>query len=249
MLTIALDFPPSAYEFTLKPKMTNDPWTAKSHRRHHLAAAYAWACEQLYHNLAWAYDVTSWGVSGGAWGAWRRLALEAGSGRMLEIGFGTGELIASALQQRRSIVGLERSSQMQAIALGKLRRKCIPVPLVQGSALALPFAAAAFDTVIATFPAGYIIEPATLAECARVLVAGGRLVIAGVWIVPTVGGRPVNLPLLYRAPGTSEAARFLATIERAGFAARIDWRHSRGAEVAVITAERLPAHGAGPSAR
>lgn len=205
-----------------------------------LAQAYTWACEQIYHDAAWAYDAISWGVSGGAWGAWRTLALEAATGRILELGFGTGELISAALGQCRSIVGLERSPQMQAITLGKLRRAHLPAPLIQGSALALPFAADSFDTVVATFPAGYIVEPATLAECARVLEVGGRLVIAGVWIVPVLGRRSINLPLLYRAPEASEAAGFIARIEAAGFAAGIHWRHSRWAEVAVISAERQP---------
>lgn len=228
--------------------MTDDTCIVAFHRRNCLAAAYAWACELIYHDLAWAYDAISWGVSGGAWDPWRRLALEAGRGRMLELGFGTGELIASALQQRRSIIGLERSPQMQAVALRKLRRRCIPAPLVQGSALVLPFADAAFDTVLATFPAGYIVEPAALAECARVLVAGGRLVIAGVWIVPTVYGRSINLPLLYRAPGPLESARFLAIIERAGFATHIEWHHRRWADVAVIMAERRSVRVAGRNA-
>ena len=205
-----------------------------------LVQAYAWACEQIYHDAAWAYDAISWGVSGGAWGAWRTLALEAATGRILELGFGTGELIAAALGQCRPVVGLERSPQMQAIALGKLRRARLPAPLVQGSALALPFAAGSFDTVVATFPAGYIVEPTTLAECERVLAEGGRLVIAGVWIVPVLGRRSINLPLLYRAPEASEAAGFIARIEAAGFAAGIHWRHSRWAEVAVISAERQP---------
>ncbi len=204
-----------------------------------LARAYAWACEQIYHDLAWAYDAISWGVSGGAWGDWRALALEAATGRILELGFGTGELIAAALGQCRTIVGLERSPQMQAVTIGKLWQASLPAPLVQGSALALPFAAGSFDTVVATFPAGYIVEPATLAECARVLVVGGRLVIAGVWIVPMLGRRSINLPLLYRAPEASEAVGLIARIEAAGFAAGIHWRHSRWANVAVITAERL----------
>lgn len=210
------------------------------HQDNLLARAYAWACEQIYHDAAWAYDAISWGVSGGAWGDWRALALEAATGRILELGFGTGELIAAALGHCRPIVGLERSPQMQAMTLGKLRRAHLPAPLVQGSALALPFAAGSFDTVVATFPAGYIVEAATLAECARVLVAGGRLVVAGVWIVPMLGRRSINLPLLYRAPEASEAAGFVARIEAAGFAASISWRYSRWANVAVITAERLP---------
>ena len=205
-----------------------------------LATTYAWACEQIYHDMAWAYDAVSWSVSGGAWSDWRRLALDAASGQMLELGFGTGELIATALQQRRPIIGLEQSPQMHAIALGKLRRSRVPPPIVRGSALALPFADASFDSVIATFPARYIVEPAALAECGRVLKTDGRLIIAGVWVVPMLGQRAVNLPLLYCAPGASESANFLARIEAEGFVAKIDWQRVRWAAVAVVTANRPP---------
>ena len=37
---------------------------------------YAWACERLYHECAWSYDIVSRVVSAGAWPAWRRLVLE-----------------------------------------------------------------------------------------------------------------------------------------------------------------------------
>jgi len=203
-----------------------------------LVGAYAWACEQLYHDYAWTYDAVSWGVSAGAWDAWRQLALEAASGRILELGFGTGELILAARRGQRSIVGLDRSPQMQAVAQRKLHRAGLDAPLVQGSALALPFATGTFDTIVATFPAGYIVDQATLAECARVLAPHGYLVIVGIWIVPQIAGHSVALPLLYRAPGDAALARFVAQIDAAGFKTQIAWRRSQWADVAVVRARR-----------
>lgn len=204
-----------------------------------LVGAYAWACEQLYHDYAWTYDRVSWGVSGGAWGAWRRLALDVASGRILELGFGTGELILASRRDQRAIIGIDRSPQMQSIAQRKLLRAGLDAPLVQGSALALPFATRTFDTIVATFPAGYIVAAPTLAECARVLVPDGHLVIAGLWIVPQVAGHSISLPLLYRAPADAELARFVAQIDAAGFATRITWQRSNWADVAVIHARRV----------
>ena len=205
-------------------------------------SAYAWACEQLYHDYAWSYDWVSWGVSAGAWDVWRRLALEAASGRILELGFGTGELILAARRAQQSIVGLDRSPQMHAVAQRKLHGAGLDTPLVQGNALALPFATGTFDTIVATFPAGYIVAPAALAECARVLATNGCLVIVGIWIVPQLAGHGFGLPLLYRAPGDAELARFVARIDAAGFATHLAWRRSKWADVAVVCARRVSAH-------
>jgi hypothetical protein len=51
------------------------------------------------------------------------------------------------------------------------------VNLTRGIAQALPFPNEAFDTIVATFPTEYIMEPATLAEVKRCLINGGRLVV------------------------------------------------------------------------
>jgi ubiquinone/menaquinone biosynthesis C-methylase UbiE len=66
---------------------------------------------------------------------------------------------------------------MIAIARRRLRRAGRPARLAQGRAQQIPFAAASFDTVLATFPAEYIADPRTHAEIRRVLAPGGRVVI------------------------------------------------------------------------
>ncbi|MGL4648231.1 MAG: class I SAM-dependent methyltransferase, partial [Caldilineaceae bacterium] len=148
---------------------------------------YLWACERLYHELAPAYDWAAAAVSLGAWDAWRRSALahlppadDAQSLRVLELGPGTGALLAQMVDAGHTVVGLERSAPMVATALASQPWRG-RAPLCQGDARALPFGAASFDAALATFPAPFILEAATLAEAARVIRPGGRLIVVGLW--------------------------------------------------------------------
>jgi ubiquinone/menaquinone biosynthesis C-methylase UbiE len=131
---------------------------------------YAWACERLYAELAGWYNLISWLVSFGQWDRWRRLALHQLQGaRVLELGFGTGELLPHLAARTALTAGLDLSPAMHNQARRKLATVGLSLPLVQAQAQAMPFADHAFDTVVATFPAPYILEPATLIECARLL--------------------------------------------------------------------------------
>lgn len=158
------------------------------------ARLYLWAADRLYHEFAWAYDAVSWLVSLGRWSHWRRQALAHVRGqRVLEIGFGTGDLLAEMAGHGWQAVGLEPSPAMQRVAAHKLRRRGLRVARLRGVAQALPFAAGAFDALVATFPAPYILAHETWQEAARVLRPGGRLVIAGLLVegdVPLPWPRP-----------------------------------------------------------
>lgn len=134
------------------------------------------AFHHFYRELAWTYDAVAWLVSGGLWFQWARAALPELRGRTLELGFGTGHL-QLALAARPAVFGLDASPQMAAIAAARLRRHGHPARLANGVAQRLPFPAAAFDTLLATFPAEYILDPAAHTEIRRVLAPGGRLVI------------------------------------------------------------------------
>jgi ubiquinone/menaquinone biosynthesis C-methylase UbiE len=130
----------------------------------------------FYREFAWTYDIVSWLVSAGLWSRWALAALPRLRGRTLELGFGPGHL-QLALATRPGIAGLDASPQMGAIAARRLRRAGYRPRLARGIAQALPFPSAAFDTVVATFPAEYILDPRTHAELRRVLAPGGRLVV------------------------------------------------------------------------
>ena len=143
---------------------------------------YLWATRRLYNEFAWAYDSVSWLVSLGQWSRWRSATMEHITGqRVLETGCGTGVLLCEMSDSGLQVTGLDPSPAMRRIARRRLARRGIRVPLVTGIAQALPFAAGAFDTVVATYPAEYILSPDTFAEAARVLALRGRLVISGLY--------------------------------------------------------------------
>ena len=161
---------------------------AEGRRRNWFARLYRWANHRLYDEFAWAYDVVSWLVSLGHWDGWRRQALSyVTGGRILEVGFGTGELLIAAAERGWQVSGLDLSPAMQRITAGKMRRRGIWAPRVRGRAQGMPFVDGCFDAIIATFPAEYILDPATLREVARLLrppepekdAPGGRFIIAG----------------------------------------------------------------------
>jgi ubiquinone/menaquinone biosynthesis C-methylase UbiE len=150
-------------------------------RSNWIARSYFWLAERLYYELAWFYDSASWMVSLGHWDAWRKWALEAPVGpRVLEVGFGTGELLLEMKRRQLQVVGVDYSPAMQRQARRKLQRRGLMSPLVRGASQALPFASGSFDTIVATFPAAYIFDPRTWQEAARLLPSGGRFVVVGI---------------------------------------------------------------------
>ena len=180
---------------------------------HHL---YAWACERLYAELAWSYDWVSWLVSLGRWSQWRALALHYVVGeQILELGFGTGELLLAMHRQGRQVVGLELSTAMHNQVNCKARRQGLAAPRLQARAQATGLATGAFDTIISTFPAPYIFDPATLAECRRLLRPQGRLVVVlGVSAGPQSWHRLI--PLFYSSPTTQLPAALVQRFQATG---------------------------------
>jgi ubiquinone/menaquinone biosynthesis C-methylase UbiE len=121
--------------------------------------------------IPWLYDAIC------ALAEWRglrgwRLWLAAGArGRTLDVGCGTGRTLPLFAPGVRA-VGLDPALD----SLRRARRRAPHVPLVCGSAEALPFRAGAFDTVVSGLVLCSVPDPRrALAEVRRVLAAGGTL--------------------------------------------------------------------------
>ena len=187
-----------------------------------LARGYFWLAERLYNELAWAYDPVSWLVSLGYWERWRRLALiEPLGSRVLEIGFGTGELQLELARGGMEVYGLERSRAMQRIVQRKARGAGINLRCAQGESQHLPYPDDCFDTVIATFPAGYIGDPLTWREVIRCLRRpGGRFVISGLYVMRLQ--KP--LPAEETIPFEPQTGELLDVMRRLALEAGLDFR-------------------------
>lgn len=152
-------------------------------KRPWLVSAYLWTAELLYGPFAWAYDAIAWLVSFGYWGRWRLDSLAyIQPGSILEIGFGTGELLIALAERGYDVIGLELSAQMHRVTRGKLHRRKIIPKCIQGKTEAIPFRAGVFDTILSTFPSHYIFTEGSLREIRRVLRCGGRCVVVGLGV-------------------------------------------------------------------
>jgi ubiquinone/menaquinone biosynthesis C-methylase UbiE len=132
----------------------------------------------LYTRFAWTYDRVSRIVSLGHWQSWGQTSLPFVAGpRVLELGHGPGHLLATMVNRDWQPVGIDVSPQMGRLAWNKLEKLGHTARLVRGQGQSLPFGTGTFDTVVAVFPAPYIIEPETIEAIRRVLRPGGRLVV------------------------------------------------------------------------
>lgn len=200
------------------------------------ARLYQWACRRLYHEFAWSYDAVSAVVSAGRWDAWRRAVAPYVDGDVvLELGCGTGALLPHLAAPGRVVLGLDLSSAMLRQAS---TRNSEPADafLVCAPAQQLPLPASSVDCVVATFPAPYIVDVATLAEVRRVLRLAGRLLITGLWVEPRDGLR--HVPLVYGRPSPELLDLLAARFRVAGLS--LGWRELDVANARLGLAEAMP---------
>jgi SAM-dependent methyltransferase len=121
-----------------------------------------------------------------AWGVWRvpeaklRLLGDPRGRDILELGCGAARWSIALARRGARSVGIDLSSAQLRHAK-RLRRspRGRPIPLVRGIAECLPFAAGSFDVAFSDWGAMTFGDPyRTVAEAARVLRDGGRLVFA-----------------------------------------------------------------------
>jgi ubiquinone/menaquinone biosynthesis C-methylase UbiE len=105
----------------------------------------------------------------------RRRLVEEGGGEILEIGAGTGTNLRLYRAAER-VVALEPDPAMRARAHDTALEARVPVEVVEGDAMALPFPDASFDTVVFSLVLCTVPDmERVLAEARRVLRPGGTL--------------------------------------------------------------------------
>jgi len=110
-------------------------------------------------------------ISRGHWFLWGEAVIPFLTTPILELGCGTGHLQASLARHGLPAIGLDRSPAM----LRQARQRSDT--LILADSQAIPVRNGTIQTVVAIFPAPYIIAPATRAQIAEVLQPGGRLVV------------------------------------------------------------------------
>jgi ArsR family transcriptional regulator len=138
----------------------------------------------------------------------------AAIGRMLDIGTGTGALLELLAPRISSGIGVDASRAMLALARARLGRPELEHCSVrQADMYRLPLQDGSFDLVVLQMVLHYAEDPAAaLAEAARVLRPGGRLVVVD--LAPHADPEPMTR-LAHRWPGFSDG-RMLALLAGAG---------------------------------
>lgn len=143
-------------------------------------------------NGGWRYDLNAWLIDNFLFrGQWRALrgrtltlaAIQPGE-RVLDVGCGTGTLALAARRLAGDtgyVAGIDPSAEQIARARAKAARRRLPVAFEIAVIERLPFSDRSFDVVLSTLMMHHLpasLKRQGLAEIARVLKPGGRLVIA-----------------------------------------------------------------------
>jgi ubiquinone/menaquinone biosynthesis C-methylase UbiE len=166
--------------------------TFARHRHSSAGKASAKETKGLILNGGWRYDLTVWFfdtfVHRGQLRELRQRAadlaqLQPGE-RVLDVGCGTGTLameVARRVGRAGCVAGVDPGTQQIARARRSAARRHVPIDFQIGVIEQLPFPDQTFDVVLSTLMMHHVPAPLKrqgLAEIARVLKPGGRLVIA-----------------------------------------------------------------------
>src|SRR6266566_3471495 len=162
------------------------------HRHREASKAPAKETKGLILNGGWRYDLVGWFHDTFSFrGQWRELRqrtanlaqLQPGE-QVLDVGCGTGTLameVARRVGRAGRVAGVDPGTQQIARARRSAARRHVPIDFQIGMIEQLPFPDQSFDVVLATLMMHHLpasLKRQGLAEIARVLKPGGRLVIA-----------------------------------------------------------------------
>jgi len=223
----------------------------------------------VFDSVAARYDLMNDLMSGGMHRLWKRFTLARAGVRpgeaVLDLATGSGDLAlghARRLRGRGHLVASDINERMLARGRDRLidAGAGLAIDYVQADAQALPFVDRRFDCITIGFGLRNVTDqPRALAEMARVLKPGGRLVIlefsrpAGEWfrraydaysfaVLPRLGEWVAGDADSYRYLAESirmhpDQASLATFMERAGLT-RCDWNNLTGGVVAVHTGYR-----------
>ncbi|WP_018141703.1 class I SAM-dependent methyltransferase [Thioalkalivibrio sp. ALJ7] len=178
--------------------------------------------------IPWLYDALMASAEWLGFRRWRRRLVAGATGRVLEVGCGTGRDLPLYDDASR-VIGMDPD----LAALRRARQRAPGVPLVVARAEALPFADNAFDTVVSGLVFCSVQDPPrALGEVRRVLETGGQLRM----LEHVRHARPVFAYLQDRVQpawtcvtgGCHPNRDTEAEVEQAGFCIEPDDRVSRG---------------------
>jgi ubiquinone/menaquinone biosynthesis C-methylase UbiE len=153
---------------------------------------------------------------------YRRRVVPEATGRVLEVGIGSGLNLPLYGANVKQVIGLDPSPKLLAMTREKVREAGLAVDLLEGSAEAVPLDSRSVDAVVTTWTMCSIpdVERA-LHEMRRVLRPGGHLLFVEHGLAPQPGVRWWQdrlTPLWKRIGGGCHLNRPIATlIESAGF--------------------------------
>lgn len=132
---------------------------------------------ELWGRAACGYDRAMAPLEWAGIGRHRERLIAHAEGRVVEAGIGTGANLPY-YPSSVELTGVDASTEMLAQAVQRAQALGLSAELRQGDADALPFPEAGADTVVATLLLCSVPDvPTTLAEFARVLRPGGRLLL------------------------------------------------------------------------
>jgi ubiquinone/menaquinone biosynthesis C-methylase UbiE len=176
------------------------------------------ATRNRYNRLATHYDVLE-SVMEGAFGLWRSRLLASATGKILEVGVGTGKNFPY-YPLGADVTGIDIAGKMLSLARMRAAKLKLPFNLLEQDVERLGFPENTFDTAVATFVFCSVPDPVRgLQELRRVVKPEGRiLLLEHVRIDKAIIGFVMDRlnPLIVRLVGANINRRTIENVEKAG---------------------------------